>query len=125
MNSKFPKALRKAFQAKWPKKYGPSEIWDDSESVRKSFLAKDGGAASTEVPKVGLHGDVSGDDLRQIFCHTRQHRQPQDSTRSVFEAPRSTPWKFSLMCSEPTRRPGRNACSGDRPTPTPEKFSLT
>ena len=43
------KALRKTFKAMWDEKYGPSEIWNDSESVRKSFLAKEGGVASTKV----------------------------------------------------------------------------
>ncbi|XP_015751446.1 PREDICTED: uncharacterized protein LOC107331382 [Acropora digitifera] len=46
----FPIALRKTFKAMWDEKYGPSEIWDDSDSVRNSFLAKEGGAASTKVP---------------------------------------------------------------------------
>ena len=49
VNSELLKALRKTFKAMWDEKYGPSEIWDDSESVRKSFLAKEGGAASTKV----------------------------------------------------------------------------
>ena len=46
----FPIALSKTFKAMWDEKYGPSEIWDDSDSVRNSFLAKEGGAASTRVP---------------------------------------------------------------------------
>ncbi|XP_029195054.2 uncharacterized protein LOC114960782 [Acropora millepora] len=46
----FPIALRKTFKAMWDEKFGPSEIWDDSDSVRNSFLAKEGGAASTKVP---------------------------------------------------------------------------
>ena len=50
VNSELLKALRKAFKAMWDEKYGPSEIWDDSERVRKSFLSKEGGAASTKVP---------------------------------------------------------------------------
>ena len=50
LKSDFPKALRKTFKAMWDEKYGRSEIWDDSESVRKSFLAKEGGAGSTKVP---------------------------------------------------------------------------
>ena len=33
----------------WDKKFGPSEIWNDSENIRKSFLAKEGGASSTKV----------------------------------------------------------------------------
>ena len=50
VNSELLKALRKTFKAIWDEKYGPNEIWDDSESVRKSFLSKEGGAASTRVP---------------------------------------------------------------------------
>ena len=50
VNDELVKALRKTFKAMWDEKYGPSEIWNDSESVRKSFLKKEGGAASTKVP---------------------------------------------------------------------------
>ena len=50
VNSELLKGLRKTFKAMWDEKYGSSEIWNDSESVRKSFLAKEGGAASTKVP---------------------------------------------------------------------------
>ncbi|XP_044163148.1 uncharacterized protein LOC122947696 [Acropora millepora] len=50
VNDELLKALRKTFKAMWDEKYGPSEIWNDSESVRKSFLKKEGGAASTKVP---------------------------------------------------------------------------
>ena len=46
----FPIALRKTFKDMWDEKFGPSEIWDDSDSVRNSFLAKEGGASSTKVP---------------------------------------------------------------------------
>ncbi|XP_044162788.1 uncharacterized protein LOC122947339 [Acropora millepora] len=50
VKSEFPNALRKTFKAMWDEKYGPSEIWDDSDSVRNSFLAKEGGTGSTKVP---------------------------------------------------------------------------
>ena len=50
VKKEIPIALRKTFKAMWDEKFGPSEIWDDSESVRKSFLAKEGGAGSTKVP---------------------------------------------------------------------------
>ena len=50
VNDELLKALRETFKAMWDEKYGPSEIWNDSESVRKSFLKKEGGAASTKVP---------------------------------------------------------------------------
>ena len=33
----------------WNEKFGPSEFWDNSDSVRNSFLAKEGGAGSTKV----------------------------------------------------------------------------
>ena len=50
VNSELLKALRKTFKAMWDERYGPSKIWNDSESVRRSFLAKEGGAASTKIP---------------------------------------------------------------------------
>lgn len=50
VNDELLKALRKTFKAMWDEKYGPIEVWNDSEKVRKSFLKKEGGAAATEVP---------------------------------------------------------------------------
>ena len=50
VNDESLKALRKTFKAMWDEKYGPMEIWNDTESVRKSFLKKEGGAAATKVP---------------------------------------------------------------------------
>ena len=49
-DGELPKALRKTFKTMWDKKFGPSEIWDDSELVRKSFLAKEGRDFSKKVP---------------------------------------------------------------------------
>ena len=43
-------ALRKTFKTKFDKTFGPSQIWDDSKTVRKSFLAKEGPAFSKKVP---------------------------------------------------------------------------
>ena len=43
-------ALRKIFKTMWDKKFGPNEIWDDSELVRKSFLAKEGRDFAKRVP---------------------------------------------------------------------------
>ena len=48
VKNEFPKALRQTFKFMWDSKYGPAELWDDSEAVRKSFKAKEGGA--TKVP---------------------------------------------------------------------------
>lgn len=50
VNDELLKALRKTFKAMWDEKYGPTEIWNDTDSVRKSFLKKEGGATSTKVP---------------------------------------------------------------------------
>ena len=44
------KGLRQTFKFMWDNKFGPGELWDDSEAVRNSFLLKEGGAGSTEVP---------------------------------------------------------------------------
>ena len=43
----FPKALRQTFKFMWDK-FGPGPLWDDSETVRNLFLAKEGGI--TKVP---------------------------------------------------------------------------
>ena len=43
-----PKALRQTFRLMWDRKFGPVQLWDDSEAVRKSFKAKEGG--TTKVP---------------------------------------------------------------------------
>ena len=43
----FPKALRQTFKYMW-ENVGPGSNWDDSESVRDSFLTKEGG--KTKVP---------------------------------------------------------------------------
>lgn len=50
VNDELLKALRKTFKAMWDEKYGPTEIWNDKESVRKSFLKKERGAAAFKVP---------------------------------------------------------------------------
>ena len=42
-----PKALRQTFKLMWDRKFGPAQLWDDSEAVRKSFRAKEG---RTNVP---------------------------------------------------------------------------
>ncbi|KAL9984881.1 hypothetical protein ACROYT_G007225, partial [Oculina patagonica] len=45
VNDDIPKALRQTFKRMWERKFG---LWDDSEAVRKSFKAKEGG--TTKVP---------------------------------------------------------------------------
>ena len=46
----FPKALRQTFRLMWDRKFGPVKLWDDSETVRKLFRAKE--RSKTKVPKV-------------------------------------------------------------------------
>ena len=43
-----PKALRQTFKLMWDRQFGPVQLWDDSEAVRKSFKAKEGG--TTKIP---------------------------------------------------------------------------
>lgn len=43
-----PQALRQTFRLMWDRKFGPAQLWDDSEAVRKSFAAIEGG--TTKVP---------------------------------------------------------------------------
>ena len=73
----FPKALRKTFKAMWDEKFGPSEIWNDSERVRKSFLAKEGGAPLTKVP---THLSYEKWDCRAMFQATIYARSFANST---------------------------------------------
>ena len=44
----FPKALRQTFRLMWDRRFGPVQLWDDSEAVRKSFWLKEG--RTTKVP---------------------------------------------------------------------------
>ena len=50
VNDELAGALRQIFKSMWDNKFGPGEFWDDSETVRKSFLAKEGGRTRTKVP---------------------------------------------------------------------------
>lgn len=43
-----PKALRETFRLMWDRKFGPGQLWDDSEAVRRSFTAMEGG--KTKIP---------------------------------------------------------------------------
>ena len=79
VNSELLKALRKTFKAMWDEKYGPSEIWDDSDSVRKSFLAKEGGAASTKVPSQISYEEWDCTALFQATIYAKSFAIP-DST---------------------------------------------
>lgn len=42
------KALRETFRLMWDRKFGPRQLWDDSEVVRRSFAAMEGG--TTKIP---------------------------------------------------------------------------
>jgi len=48
VNDHFPKALRQTFRLMWDRKFGSVQPWDDTEAVRKSLAAKEGG--TTKVP---------------------------------------------------------------------------
>ena len=49
VKNEFPKALRQTFKFMWDSKYGPAEPWDDSEVVRNSFKAKEGGVTKVRT----------------------------------------------------------------------------
>lgn len=48
VNDHIPKALRQTFRLMWDRKFGPGQLWDDSEAVRRSFAAIERG--TTKVP---------------------------------------------------------------------------
>ena len=72
----FPIALRKTFKAMWDEKYGRSENWDDSDSVRNSFLAKEGGAGSTKVPTQESYEKWDCTVLFQATIHAKSFAIP-------------------------------------------------
>jgi len=76
----FPIALRKTFKAMWDEKFGSSEIWDDSEGVRQSFLAKEGGAASTRVPTHTSHEKWDCTAIFQATIYARSFAIPDSTT---------------------------------------------
>ena len=49
VKNEFPEALRQTFKFMWDSKYGPAEPWDDSEAVRNSFKAKEGGVTKVRT----------------------------------------------------------------------------
>lgn len=48
VTGEIPKALRQTFKLMWDRQFGPAQLWDDSDIVRQSFKAKEGG--TTKVP---------------------------------------------------------------------------
>ena len=48
VTDEIPKALRQTFKIMWDRQFGPGDLWDDSNSVRNLFKAKEGG--TTKVP---------------------------------------------------------------------------
>lgn len=45
-----PKALRQTFRLMWDRKYGPVQLWDDSEAARNWFAAIELSGGKTKVP---------------------------------------------------------------------------
>lgn len=48
VTDEIPKALRQTFKVLWDKRFGPVQLWDDSDAVRKSFAVIEG--SRTKVP---------------------------------------------------------------------------
>ena len=114
------KALRKTFKAMWDEKYGPSEIWNDSESVRKSFLAKEGGAASTKVRTqisfkkwdctemcqatiyAKSFANSTGQTLNDLYL--RPLGLPSESFHSSVVSPRGNPEETRVLAIDQLRR---------------------
>ena len=117
-------ALRKIFKTMWDKKFGPSEIWDDSELVRKSFLAKEGPAFSKKVPthksyeewdctalcyainsaKCLAIPDSSGVPTVPYDLYLRHLRLPQESFHSSVESPNGIPEETRALAVDQLRR---------------------
>ena len=76
----FTKALRQTFKFMWDSKYGPAELWDDSEAVRNSFKAKEGGV--TKVPTQLSYDEWDCTALYQATIFAQSFAVP-DSTGSL------------------------------------------
>lgn len=123
-DGELPKALRKTFKTMWDKKFGPSEIWDDSELVRKSFLSKEGPAFSKKVPthksyeewdctalsyainsaKSLAIPDSSGVPRIPYDLYLRHLRLPQESFHSSVESPNGIPEETRALAVDQLRR---------------------
>ena len=76
----FPKALRQTFKFMWDNNYGPAELWDDSEAVRNSFLAKE--RFATKVPTQKSYKEWDCTALYQATIFAQSFAVP-DSTGSL------------------------------------------
>ena len=90
------KGLRQTFKSMWDNKFGPGELWDDSDAVRNSFLLKEGGAGSTEVPTDKSYEEWDCTALFQATIFAKSFALP-DSTghlktlNDLYVRPCSTP----------------------------------
>lgn len=116
----FPIALRKTFKLMWDEKFGPSELWDDSDSVRNSFLAKEGGASLTRVPThisyekwdstalfqatiyAKSFANSTGQTLNDLYL--RHHGLPSESFHSSVVSPRGDPEETRALAIDQLRR---------------------
>ena len=117
-------ALRTIFKTMWDKKFGPSEIWDDSELVRKSFLAKELRDFSKKVPTHKSYEewdctalsyainsaqsfaipDSSGVPTTPYDLYLRHLRLPQESFHSSVESPNGIPDETRALAVDQLRR---------------------
>ena len=75
----FSEALRQTFKFMWDNKFGPAELWDDCEAVRKSFLAKEGGTTKCKVPTQLSYEEWDCTNLAQATIFAQSFAEP-DST---------------------------------------------
>ena len=67
----FPKALRQTFRLMWDRRFGPVQLWDDSEAVRKLFRAKESSTTKvSKVPEVPTHQSYEEWDCTALFQAT-------------------------------------------------------
>ena len=87
--NEFPKALRQIFKFMWNNKFGPPQPWDNSEAVRKSFLAKEGGRTDVPTDKSYEEWDCTALFKATIYaqCFAIHHRTLSD----LYVKPRGVP----------------------------------
>ena len=105
VRNEFPKALRQTFKTMWDNNFAPGQPWDDSEAVRRSFLAKEGGRTEVPTDKSYEEWDCTALFKATIYaqCFVIHHRTLYD----LYVNPRGVPRDSFHTCVVSTS--GNNA----------------
>ena len=89
VKNEFSKALRRAFKRMWDNTYGPGQPWDNSDAVRKLFLAKEGG--KTKVPTNISFEEWDCTALFQATIRAKSFATSKKTFHDLYVEPRGLP----------------------------------